>query len=98
MLKLDDPVQQTTTASDTATPAFDVRGLTVEFPTIRGNPTVAVRDLDLRIESGEIFGLVGESGAGKTTLARSLLRLPPEPGRTRRRRTAVRWQRHHASD
>jgi ABC-type glutathione transport system ATPase component len=37
--------------------------------------------LDLRIERGEIFGLVGESGAGKTTLARSLLRLPPEPGR-----------------
>jgi len=81
MLKLDDPVQQTTTASGTATPAFDVRGLTVEFPVIRGNPTVAIRDLDLRIERGEIFGLVGESGAGKTTLARSLLRLPPEPGR-----------------
>ena len=39
-----------------------------------------MRGLDLR-SRGEIFGLVGESGAGKTTLARSLLRLPPEPGR-----------------
>ena len=68
-------------ASDTVAPTFDIRGLTVEFPAISGNATVAIRDFDLRIERGEIFGLVGESGAGKTTLARSLLRLPPEPGR-----------------
>jgi len=58
-----------------------LRGLTVEFPTIAGPPRTVIRDLDLDIAPGEIFGLVGESGAGKTTLARSLLRLPPEPGR-----------------
>ncbi len=80
MLKLHDPIQANATSNDT-TPAFDIRGLTVEFPTITGNPTVAIRDFDLSIGRGEIFGLVGESGAGKTTLARSLLRLPPEPGR-----------------
>ncbi|WP_428483398.1 ABC transporter ATP-binding protein [Rhodopila sp.] len=80
MLKLSDPVQENAAAT-VAMPTFDIRRLTVEFPTISGNPAVAIRNLDLRIERGEIFGLVGESGAGKTTLARSLLRLPPEPGR-----------------
>jgi oligopeptide/dipeptide ABC transporter ATP-binding protein len=60
---------------------LEVRELTVEFPAIVGPPHVAIRDFDLSIRPGEIFGLVGESGAGKTTLARSLLRLPPEPGR-----------------
>jgi oligopeptide/dipeptide ABC transporter ATP-binding protein len=80
VLKLSDRVQATAASSD-ARPTFDIRGLTVEFPAITGVPTVAIRNLDLRIERGEIFGLVGESGAGKTTLARSLLRLPPEPGR-----------------
>jgi oligopeptide/dipeptide ABC transporter ATP-binding protein len=80
MLKLNERVEQPT-ASATARPTFDIRNLTVEFPAITGVPTVAIKSLDLRIEPGEIFGLVGESGAGKTTLARSLLRLPPEPGR-----------------
>ena len=46
-----------------------------------GAAVTAVRDFGLSIRPGEIFGLVGESGAGKTTLARALLRLPPEPGR-----------------
>ena len=64
-----------------AAPMLAVRGLTVEFAAFSGAPVTAVCDFDLSIASGEIFGLVGESGAGKTTLARALLRLPPEPGR-----------------
>lgn len=62
-------------------PALQIDGLRVEFPTLSGAPKVVIRDLDLSIASGEILGLVGESGAGKTTLARSILNLPPSPGR-----------------
>jgi oligopeptide/dipeptide ABC transporter ATP-binding protein len=66
---------------DDGAPMIDVRGLQVEFASIAADPVVAIRALDISVRRGEIFGLVGESGAGKTTLARSLMRLPPEPGR-----------------
>ncbi len=68
-------------ANDPAAAALAIERLRVEFPTVAGAPKVAIRDLDLTIRAGEIFGLVGESGAGKTTLARSILNLPPSPGR-----------------
>ena len=64
-----------------STAALRLNNLGVEFPTALGNPVVAIRDLSLEIDHGTILGLVGESGAGKTTLARSLLNLPPVPGR-----------------
>lgn len=42
---------------------------------------VAVRDVSLRLESGETLGLVGESGSGKSTLAELLLKLEqPDDG------------------
>ena len=44
---------------------------------LRGNPSFlkAVDGVDLTVKSGETFGLVGESGCGKTTLGRCILRL-----------------------
>lgn len=80
MLKLD-AAAETHGGARTDPSTMAVRGLTVEFPAMSGPPVTAIRDLDLSIGRGEIFGLVGESGAGKTTLARALLCLPPEPGR-----------------
>ncbi|MBV1887326.1 MAG: ABC transporter ATP-binding protein, partial [Parvibaculaceae bacterium] len=37
----------------------------------------AVRDVSLKLNSGELVGLIGPNGAGKTTLMRALLRLTP---------------------
>jgi oligopeptide/dipeptide ABC transporter ATP-binding protein len=70
-----------TEAHSPAAVALEIKGLRVEFPAVSGDPRVAIRDLDLSVFAGEILGLVGESGAGKTTLARSILNLPPAPGR-----------------
>ncbi|MFD5219795.1 ABC transporter ATP-binding protein [Streptomyces tendae] len=57
-------------------PLLSVQGLHVTFPGRRGAAAArAVDGVDLDIRRGEIVALVGESGCGKTTLARSLLGL-----------------------
>lgn len=70
-----------TAVADPSAPLLAVRGLRVEFPTAMGPGHVVLRDIGFSLAPGEIMGLVGESGAGKTTLARSLLGLPPVPSR-----------------
>lgn len=64
-----------------ASPLLSVEKLRVDFPTPVGDPRHVLKGIDLEVKPGEILGLVGESGAGKTTLARSMLGLPPTPGR-----------------
>jgi oligopeptide/dipeptide ABC transporter ATP-binding protein len=59
---------------------LDIKSLEVVFPTMWGTVR-AVHNVDFRQESGETVGLVGESGAGKTMLGRSLMGLIPYPGR-----------------
>lgn len=59
--------------------ALDVRAVTVTHPARRGGrPVTAVDRVDLRIDPGQVLGLVGGSGSGKTTLARTVagLRTP----------------------
>lgn len=65
------------------TPLLSAEGLHVTFPGRHGAAQArAVDGVDLDIRPGEIVALVGESGCGKTTLARSLLGLvPPTAGR-----------------
>ena len=57
---------------------LDVKNLFVRYETEDGIVR-AVNGLNLQIERGKAIGLVGETGAGKTTTALSLLRLIPKP-------------------
>jgi peptide/nickel transport system ATP-binding protein len=63
-----------------AEPVLDIRGLRVEFPSRKGVLT-AVDDISLAIEPGEIMGVVGESGAGKSMTGMAVLGLLEPPGR-----------------
>ena len=60
--------------------ALDVRGLSVEFPTRKGVLT-ALSEVSLTIRRGEILGVVGESGAGKSMTGMAVLGLLEPPGR-----------------
>ena len=62
------------------TPLLELKNLTTVFPTKRGLVT-AVNKVNLRLASGEILGIVGESGCGKSTILLSILRLIAKPGR-----------------
>lgn len=62
-----------------ATPALRIRGAAVEFP-VQGGRIRAVDDVDLEVQPGEAMAVVGESGCGKTTLARAVLGLQPLAG------------------
>jgi oligopeptide/dipeptide ABC transporter ATP-binding protein len=57
------------------TPLLDVRGLTKHFPGAGGRTLRALEDVSFTLQKGEVLGIVGESGCGKTTLGRAVLRL-----------------------
>lgn len=60
-------------------PLLQVDNLNVTFPTPRGD-VLAVSGVDFTVEKGQIFGIVGESGCGKTATGRAILKLIPPPG------------------
>jgi ABC-2 type transport system ATP-binding protein len=64
--------------------AVAVRGLTKIFPVpFHRQSIVAVRDLDLRVQPGEVYGLLGPNGSGKSTTLKIILGLvSPTHGRT----------------
>ena len=58
--------------------ALEIKNLSVEFRT-RERTVYAVNGLDLKIKKGQTLGLVGETGAGKTTTALAILNLVQTP-------------------
>ena len=60
-------------------PLLDIRHLSVKFPTRFGEFT-ALDDVSLDVNAGEIHGLVGESGAGKSTVGSAIIGLLQSPG------------------
>jgi peptide/nickel transport system ATP-binding protein len=61
-------------------PLLEVNGLRVEFPTRHGT-LVAVHDVSFDIAPGEVLGVVGESGAGKSLTGAAIIGLIDPPGR-----------------
>ncbi len=61
-------------------PLLQVRNLRVEFPTRRGVLT-ALDDVSFDIHPGEVLGVVGESGAGKSMTGAAIIGLLEPPGR-----------------
>jgi oligopeptide/dipeptide ABC transporter ATP-binding protein len=61
-------------------PLLQVDGLVTEFSTGTG-PLRAVDGVSFTVDRGEVLGLVGESGCGKSVTSLSIMRLVPPPGR-----------------
>jgi oligopeptide/dipeptide ABC transporter ATP-binding protein len=61
-------------------PLLQVDDLHVFFPMPQGDIR-AVRGVSFEIEKGQIYGIVGESGCGKTATGRAILQLVPPPGK-----------------
>ena len=59
-------------------PLLDVRDLSVRYLTARG-PVRAVDGVSFNVQPGEVVGLAGESGSGKSTIAHALLRILHPP-------------------
>jgi peptide/nickel transport system ATP-binding protein/oligopeptide transport system ATP-binding protein len=59
-------------------PLLSVRNLQITFDTEQG-PVAAVENLSFDLNAGEVLGLVGESGCGKSVTALSIMALLPNP-------------------
>lgn len=76
-------LNNTTATNDRKKPILEIKGLKKYFPlkrkltNLRGSvmQVKAVNDLSIKLYEGETYGLVGESGCGKSTAGRSILRL-----------------------
>ena len=58
-------------------PLLEMRGVHLSLP-LRDGAVAALNDISLTVGAGEVLGLVGESGGGKSMLARAIAGLLPE--------------------
>jgi peptide/nickel transport system ATP-binding protein len=79
------------------TDALTVVGLTVTYR-IRGRDREVLQDVSFRVRRGEAYGLVGESGCGKSTVAMAALRYLPRNGKLKAGRITIAGQDVHALD
>ena len=70
---------------------LSVEDLRVNFSTPKGELS-AVRGVSFNVKEGQVFGIVGESGCGKSVTGRAIMRLVPSPGKI----TANRIQYRHS--
>src|SRR6185312_161946 len=76
MISVVEPVASARTTTSRSEALVDLRGLTVDYGRVR-----AVDGIDLTISAGEVVGLAGESGCGKTTVANALMQILRPPAR-----------------
>src|SRR5580704_13372494 len=67
------------------TPAISIRNLTKVYPNpFKRERVIAVKNLSLDVEPGQVYGLLGPNGSGKSTTMKIVLGLvPPTAGSTR---------------
>ncbi|RPJ36285.1 MAG: ABC transporter ATP-binding protein [Chloroflexi bacterium] len=66
--------------NQTDSPLIKVNNLKVTFPMDEGT-VIAVEDVSMELYRGEVLGVVGESGCGKSVTAQAIMRIIPTPGR-----------------
>jgi len=75
-----DPIHHPEAASDQPE-LLEVSGLTIGYPDGYGRYALVVRDVSLTVHRGQVLGLIGESGSGKTQTAFGVMGLLPSTGR-----------------